>query len=84
MHTMAWEITGLEKNLLLLCPIHVVKLYISHLASAMIEYYNQNNLWKSLFELMVPESVMARNYGSRLQAAGSKATKTPERSQLVL
>lgn len=44
----------------------------------MIEYYNQNRLWKSLFGLMVPESVMARNYGNRQQGAGIKATKTSE------
>lgn len=69
MNTMAWEATGLEKNLPLLCPIQVVKLYISYLASAMIEYCNQNNLWKSLFGLMVPEPITARNYDSRQQVA---------------
>lgn len=44
----------------------------------MIEYYNQNNLWKNLFELMVPESITARNYSSRQQGAGGKAPETSE------
>lgn len=32
LNTMAWEATGLEENLPLLCPIHVVKLDICYLA----------------------------------------------------